>query len=186
MIDTEVMRLRRLRDTALKARALAAALDSGTDRHSSVFTRSAVSCWRISRVITGWLRAHPYARYQRGPSDMRGVYDRLSAAVQSAIAQSGGRSLQTLSRELQLVARGLDDARALTWSSDLSDTFGRSQLQIRALLNELGSDIRDAVPPTRTAVAPRHGTPARLETRTTDGRRDAAGGLAGNWPYLAI
>jgi len=31
----------------------------------------------------------------------------------------------------------LDDARALTWSSELSDSLGRSQTQIRALIKEL-------------------------------------------------
>src|ERR1700719_2128341 len=119
MIDTEVMRLRQLRNTALKARALAAALDSDPARRNSVFSQSAVSCWRIARVITGRLRAHPYLSYQRGPSAVRGVYDRLSAGLLSGIARYRGRSAQTFSRELQRVARGLDDARALTWSSDL-------------------------------------------------------------------
>src|ERR1700682_5942014 len=101
MIDAEVMRLRRLRNAALKARAVAAALDADPGhRSSSVFSRSAVNCWRISRVITGWLRAHPYLSYQQGPSEARGVYDRLSAGVQSAVARSRGRSRQTLSGEL--------------------------------------------------------------------------------------
>ena len=35
---------------------------------------------------------------------------------------------------LRRLARQLEDARALTWSSDLSDTFGRSQTEIRSLL----------------------------------------------------
>jgi hypothetical protein len=177
MIDAEVMRLRRLRNAALKARALAAALDSDPDRRSSVFSRSAVNCWRIARVITGWLRAHPYLSYQRGPSDVRGVYDRLSAGLLSAVARSQARSPQILSRELQLVARKLDDARALTWSSDLSDTMGRAQMQIRTLIKELDSDA--------AAVASRHETLARVDTRAIDGRQDAES-VAGNWPYLAI
>ena len=178
MIDAEVMRLRRLRNTALKARALATALDSDPGRGSSVFSRSAVNCWRISRVITGWLRAHPYLSYQQGPSEARGVYDRLSAGVQSAVARSRGRTRQTLSGELLRVARELDDARALTWSSDLSDTFGRSQMQIRALIKELDADALNE-------AASRHETPMRLDTRTGN-RRDDAGSIAGNWPYLAI
>jgi hypothetical protein len=178
MIDTEVMRLRRLRNTALKARALAAALDSDPARRSSVFSRSAVTSWRIARVTTGWLRAHPYLSYQRGPSEVRGAYDRLSAGMLSAVARYRGRSLQTLSRELQRVARELDDARALTWSSDLSDTLGRSQMQIRTLIKELDADTRAEVPS-------RHETLARVETRTGN-RRDDAGSVAGNWPDLAI
>lgn len=177
MIDAEVMRLRRLRNTALRARALAAALDSDPARGSSVFSRSAVSCWRISRVVTGWLRAHPYLSYQQGPSEARGVYDRLGASLLSAVARSRGRSRQAIFGELQRVARELDDARALTWSSDLSDTFGRSQMQIRSLIKELDADALNE--------ASRHKTPVRLDTRTGN-RRGDAGNIAGNWPYLAI
>jgi hypothetical protein len=184
MIDAEVMRLRRLRNAALKARALAAALDPDPGRRSSVFSRSAVNCWRIARVVTGWLRAHPYLSYQRGPSAVRDVYDRLGAGLLSAVAQSQGRSLQALSRELQRVARGLDDARALTWSSELSDTLGRAQIQIRTLIKELDSDTRDP-------AASRHETLARVDTRAIDGRRalagrQDAGSVTGTWPYLAI
>jgi hypothetical protein len=178
MIDAEVMRLRRLRTAALKARALAAALDFDAGLRSSVFSRSAVNCWRIARVITGWLRAHPYLSYQRGPSEVRDVYDRLSAGLRSAVAQSRGRSPQTLSLELQRVARGLDDARALTWSPDLSDTLGRAQMQIRTLIKDL-----DSAP--HAAVASRHETPARVETRAIEGRHDPRS-VAGTWPYLAI
>jgi hypothetical protein len=178
MIDSEVMRLRRLRNTALRARALAAALDSDPARRRSVFSRSAVSCWQIARVVTGWLRAHPYLSYQRGPSEVRGVYDRLSAGLLGAVAQYRGRSLQTFSRELQGVAHELDDARALTWSSDLSDTLGRSQMHLRTLIKELDAD-------THSEVASRHETLARVQGRTADGR-DGAGSVTGNWPYLAI
>jgi hypothetical protein len=187
MIDTEVMRLRRLRNTALKARALAAALDAALDsdpaRRSSVFSRSAVTSWRIARVITGWLRAHPYLSYQRGPSAVRGVYDRLNAGLLSTIARYRGRSAHIFSRELRRVARGLDDARALTWSSDLSDSLGRSQMQIRTLIQELDADAHTA--DAHQQVASRHEAPARVEKHTADGRDDA-GSVAENWPYLAI
>jgi hypothetical protein len=70
----------------------------------------------------------------------------------------------------------LDDARALTWSADLSDTLGRSQIQIRTLIKELDADAP-------SEVASRRETFARVETR--DGRDDA-GSVAGDWPYLAI
>jgi hypothetical protein len=178
MIDTEVMRLRRLRNTALRARALAAALDSEPARRRSVFSRSAVSCWQIARVVTGWLRAHPYLSFQRGPSAARGVYDRLSAGLLGAAARYQGRTLHTFSRELQGVARELDDARALTWSSDLSDTLGRSQMHLRSLIKELDAE-------THSEVASHHETLARVEARSADGRDDA-GSVAGNWPYIAI
>ncbi len=140
MIDTEVARLRRLRNTALRARALAAALDSDPARLGSVFSRGAVNCWQIARVITH----------------------------------------HALSDELRGVARELDDARALTWSSDLSDALGRSQRQIRGLIEELDADAG-----VRTASGSRHETAPRAETRIA-AVRDDAGSVAGNWPYLAI
>jgi hypothetical protein len=79
---------------------------------------------------------------------------------------------------LQRVARELDDARALTWSSDLSDTLGRSQIEIRTLIKELDADARNE-------AGSRQETVARIVTRTGNGR-DVAGGVGVNWPYLAI
>jgi hypothetical protein len=178
MIDTEVTRLRRLRNTALRARAVAAVLDSDSARRGSVFSRSAVNCWRIARVITGLLRGHPYLSYQRGPSELRGLYDRVSAGLLGGIARYRGRSLQIFSDELRRVARELDDARALTLSSDLSDTLGRSQTRIRGLIQELDADARNE-------AGSRHETAPRVETRTGAVRNDS-GSVAGNWPYLAI
>jgi hypothetical protein len=131
MIDAEVTRLRRLRSTALKVRALAEAMAAHSVRRDSVFSQGGRSCWRIARLMTGTLRAHPYLSYQRGPSGVRAVYDRASAGLLSGIAQYRGRSLQVFAVELQRVARELDDTRALTWSADLSDALGRSQIQIR-------------------------------------------------------
>ncbi len=179
MIDTEVARLRRLRNTALRARALAAALDSDPARRDSVFSRGAVNCWQIARVITGLLRGHPYLSYQRGPSELRGAYDRISADLMGGIARYRGRTHQALSEELRRVARELDDARALTWSSDLSDALGRSQRQIRGLIEELDAGVR-------SASGPRHEAPPRVDTRIAAARDDNTGSLAGNWPYLAI
>jgi len=178
MIDIEVTRLRRLRNTVLRARAVAATLDLDSARRDSVFSRGAVSCWQIARVITGLLRGHPYLSYQRGPSGLRGLYDRVSAGLQGGIARSRGRSLQAFSNELRRVARELDDARALTLSSDLSDTLGRSQTRIRGLIKELDAGAR-------SEAGSRHETAPRVETRTGAVRNDS-GSVAGNWPYLAI
>jgi hypothetical protein len=178
MIDTEVTRLRRLRNTALRARAVAATLDSGPARRDSLFSRGAVNCWRIARVITGLLRGHPYLSYQRGPSGVRAVYDRISAALLGGIARYRDRSHRAFSNELRRVARELDDARALTWSSDLSDTLGRSQMQIRGLIKELDADAL-------IESGSLHETAPRVETRI-GAVQDDSGSVAGNWPYLAI
>jgi hypothetical protein len=188
MIDAEVARLRRLRNTALRARAVAEALNSdsaGGSARDSAFSRSAASCWTIARVITGWLRGHPYLNYQREPGELRRLYDRVSAGLLGAIARYRGRTHQAFSEELRRVARELDDARALTWSPQLSDSLGRSQMQMRRLMVEVDEGacneggLRDE----------RGSRPAApLDIRTGADRADhgQAGEDPGNWPYLAI
>jgi hypothetical protein len=178
MIDSEVMRLRRLRDTALRVRAIAAVLDSRPARRSSLLARGGQNCWRIARVITGTLRAHPYLNYQRGPSEVRAVYDRIRASLLGGIARYRGRSLQMFCIELQCVARELDDTRALTWSADLSDALGRSQSQIRILIKELDAAAR-------SEAGSRIETETRVDARS-GALQDDAGSVAGNWPYLAF
>jgi hypothetical protein len=178
MIDVEVMRLRRLRNAALRARAMAAVLDSHPAQRSSLFARSGQSCWQIARAISGRLRAHPYLSFRRGPSAARAVYDHVSALVMGGIARYRGRSLEFYGGELRRVARELDDARALTWSPDLSDDLGRSQARLRRLIRELEA----AVP--AEAGAGVDGT-ARLESRA---QAVPASGAAvdDHWPYLNI
>jgi hypothetical protein len=174
MIYAEVLRLRRLRNTALRARAIAAALEP---RRASPLSASAAGCWRIARVITGWLRAHPYPSYRQGPSRLRGAYDRVSAYLLAAVVRYRGRSLQTLSAELRRVVRELDDARSLTLSADVSETFGRSQAQIRKLIEELDAGARG-----ESAIC--RETASREAPHVA--RANDAGNDAGNWPYLAF
>jgi hypothetical protein len=177
MIDTEVVRLQRLRNSALRARAIATALLGAPATHNSVISQGAASCWRVARVVTGTLRGHPFLGYQRDPSSFRGAYVGITASVLGAVARSRGRSLQLLSGELSRVVRDLDDTRALTWSAELSDTLGRLQVQIRGLVAEIDAGGRNK-------SAPRL-TPARMEKRPTIARDDA-GGAGANWPYLAF
>ena len=171
MIDAEVMRLRRLRDTALRARALAAVLTTSDRRRHSVFSRSAVSCWQIARTITGRLRGHPDLSYQRGPSELRTLVDGIRANVLGSVARDRKRSLAMLAYEVRGVARELDDARALTWSAELSDDFGRAQIQVRRLIAELGN--------TRLVAGLR-------SARVRGAIPQDENGVAGNWPYLAF
>jgi hypothetical protein len=177
MIDAEVIRLRRLRNTVLRARALAKVLDSRSGGLNSVFARGARDCWRIARVITGKLRAHPYLAYQQGPGDLRTIYNHLSATVLGGLALRGGRRWRRFAGELQRVSRELDDVRALTWSSELSDTLGRSQMQVRRLVMEVDVAARKEGGATHQ--------PARLETPVVADGRNASSG-PGQWPYLAI
>jgi hypothetical protein len=178
MIDTEVVRLRQLRGTALRARALAVAMESSGARGNTVFTRSAVSCWRIARIVTGRLRAHPYMSYQRDASAIAAMYYRLSAGLTAGAAQRRGKSLQTFSAELRRVARELDNTRALTWSADLSDTLGRLQTEIRRSITEAGANARKEA-----------GSLSDLGEgveRGATASRNADGSLEASWPYLAF
>jgi hypothetical protein len=84
-----------------------------------------------------------------------------------------------LSDELQSVARELDDARALTWSTELSDTFGRSQAQLRSLMAEVEAGARQEIGKdagSRSVIVP--------DARAGAGEEEA--NLAANWPYLAF
>src|ERR1700722_5243171 len=133
MIDAEVLRLRKLRSAALRARALAKILDSDCTQDQSVFARSAVTCWTIARIASGHLRAHPYLSYQQGPSPLDDVADRLAASLAALNARRQNRRLSVYVQQLQNVAREVNDARALTWSPDLSDALGRIQIRMHRL-----------------------------------------------------
>jgi len=178
MIDAEVSRLRNLRNIALRARAVAHSLDSNS--HSdSVLARSAAICWTIARIATGRLRAHPYLSYQKGPGRLREPADRLLASLLALNARRANRRLSVFLLQLQAVARGVDDVRALTWSPDLSDALGRIQIQIRRLANELelgalGESGATIMPRARAVVC----------TEAGDSLSDISG--ENNWPYLAI
>jgi len=179
MIDAEVVRLRKLRSVALRARALAQALESDSI-DQCVFAKSAVTCWTLSRIATGRLRAHPYLSYQQGPSRIREFTDRAIASIAAFSARRHNRRFSVYAPELQSVARQVADVRALTWSADLSDALGRVQLQLRGLAQQLDAGAHHesgakAVPRIKAIVrAETNGDPLEdMETET-------------NWPYLAI
>jgi len=177
MIDAEVVRLRELRDVALRARALAKTLQSDSAIDGYVFAKSAVTCWTIARIATGRLRAHPYLRYQTGPSRIRELTDRALTTLAAFTARRQNRSLSKYARELQGVAREVADVRALTWSADLSDALGRAQLQLRRLAKELDAGARDE---SGALAGPRL-------TRAEAGRGTLSDiGAENSWPYLAI
>jgi hypothetical protein len=179
MIDAEVLRLRKLRNVALRARALAKTLDSDCAEGRSVFARSALICWSIARVASGRLRAHPYMSYQRGPSRLRELADGLLASLVALNARRQNRSVSIYAQQLQTVAREVDDARSLTWSPDLSDALGRLQTQMSRLASEL--DL-GALGETGAALMPHVKAMACAETS------DALDEITADnsWPYLAI
>jgi hypothetical protein len=169
MIDADVMRLRQLRNAALRARALAQALNSDSAGDNALCAKSAVIFWNIARVATGRLRAHPYLSYQKGPGRGRELADSAIASITAFIARQRGRNLDALASQLRRVAREVDDARAVTRSPDLSDSLGRSQLQLRHIARHFA------------------GMRPRLETVRADAQGAALKAMdSGNWPYLAI
>jgi hypothetical protein len=161
---------------ALRVRALAKGLDQDPTIEDSVFTKSAVLCWNIARIASGRLRGHPYLRYQKGPSVARGWSDRIAVSATALLARYQGRAFIVHAEELQLLAREVDDARALTWSPDLSDALGRAQMRMRRLIGEL-----HAAAPREHAI----GSASRTEAQADDKSLDSIE-VSGDWPYLAI
>jgi hypothetical protein len=179
MIDAEVLRLRKLRNAALRARALAKMLDSDAAEERSIFARSAVICWTIARIASGRLKAHPYLSYQQGPSPLRVLADGMFASLITLGARRRNRRSNIYAQQLQTVAREVDDVRALTWSPDLSDALGRMQIQMRRLTHELNL-VAQTEP--GASVLPRV-----MGAAPTENAASMDGIAADNcWPYLAI
>jgi hypothetical protein len=177
MIDAEVLRLRKLRNVALRARALANTLDSDSSEERSLFARSALICWTIARIASGRLRAHPYMSYQRGPSWLRKLADGLLASLVALSARRRDRRFSVYAQELRNVSCEVDDVRSLTWSADLSDALGRMQTQLGRLANEfeLGA-LRETGGPVPQAKA--------MACEGGDSMGEIA--AVSSWPYLAI
>src|SRR3984885_13932053 len=159
MIDAKVLRLRKLRNVALRDRALARILDSDSVQEQSSLARSSVSWWTIARVASGRVRAHPYLSYQQGPSQLRDLADGVIASLGAFNARRQNRRWSVCAQQLQTVAREVDDVRALTWSPELSDALGRVQIQMPRVKVAAGAESGNS-----------------LDEMTADN----------SWPYLAI
>jgi hypothetical protein len=140
-MNDEMSRLRGMRQAALDARVLARLLND-TDRRDSAAGRSGVLCWRIARIATARLRAHPHRSYHRDPGLLEAVVGGLRGLIVGVFAIYRKRPMDALQRELQGLSRVLDDMRSLTLSPDLSDTLGRGQVAMRHLLGEIGNKAR--------------------------------------------
>jgi hypothetical protein len=178
MIDAEVVRLRNLRNMALRARALADNLDTEHDGADSLFGASALNCWGLVRVISGHLKAHPYLSYQRGPSRSRALlYGVLAAPIGSAARQKNRRH-SVFAGYLQTLARELENTLAVTRSPDLSDALGRVQVRFRSLLEEL---IAGAQREAGIEYVSRTDS-----MRVCSARAISSDSGSTDWPYLAI
>jgi hypothetical protein len=175
MIDPEVMRLRRLRNVALRARALARSfVQHGSE--DSLFAKGALLPWQVSRIATGHLRSHPFLSYQQEPGWLRRAYDCGVALILASLACRRNRRMSTYLEQLRQLSRELDDTRALTRAPDLSDELGRSQVHLRRLVREVddGAQREIGVRPGRIVTPSRGALTAPREAGSTD------------WPYLAI
>ena len=176
MIDSEVARLRRLRVEALQVREIARGFTCAawaTD--DSLLWRGACASWRIARVVSGRLKAHPYLRYQKDVGMSSLVRHRLVASYLALARDNPVKGFREYESRLRTLARHLDDTRALSWSSDFSDALGRSQY-------ELGSILQDLAQITQTAAP----TLSKRVPRTESLVGELARPIEGDWPYLAF
>lgn len=142
MIDQEVERLRGLREVALKMRAIARALTKfEADSDDDLLHRGACAAWRVSREVTGRLRAHPNTRCQQDPSISVVLRNAVFAKTKALTISSRASALITLASLVKSLLRELSSVRALAWSADLSDTLGRSQRELLDLLNAVQDEV---------------------------------------------
>jgi hypothetical protein len=177
MIDPEVARLRRLRGEALRVRELARALGS-TQSANDLLERGACASWRIARVVSGRLKAHPYLRYQKDVGVGSILGNGLSASFLAMITKDPVQALKRFESRLYLLIRHLDDTRALSWSSDFSDTLGRSHYELQSLLEDLAQITKSTVPAAERL-------PKRAN-RSDNLVGELARTVEGDWPYLAF
>jgi len=145
-MSDEVKRLRRLRRKALEVRAVAIYLNAAVpeDRIFRIYERAALVNWRIARIATGKLRSHPYRNYQKDPGFFESRLGLVRAYLKAALATIVGRGMRLFLEEISSASRELDDARALTWSAELSDAFGRAQERMRSVIDEVRREVGDS------------------------------------------
>jgi hypothetical protein len=176
MIDPEVARLRRLRGVALRVREIGRQLGSARwAKDDARFARGAGAAWRIARVASGKLSAHPYVHYQKGATLTELIRNRLVAGGRSAISKDLSSGLRSFEAELGALARLLEDVRALTWSTEFSDTLGRSLAELKALIAEIAVDTESGAVERQPILA----------ASRTEGL-SLGESIEGDWPYLAF
>lgn len=172
-MDAEVERLRRLRGTALRVRAVALSLGKTESMaQNPLLRRVRCAAWRVARAVSGRLRAHPYVPFQKDATLGVVLGNSLVAMAAACGARAPQRALLSFAAQLRNLAHELDRTRALTWATELSDLFGRSQNEIRSLLAEFDFETQDD----RAVVV----TPPRANSSVCATTAD------GDWPYLAL
>ncbi|MGD0492570.1 MAG: hypothetical protein ABSC32_13570 [Steroidobacteraceae bacterium] len=182
MIDPEVARLRRLRGEALLVREIARAFESTQwAADESLPARSACAGWRIARVVSGRLKSHPYAEYQKDAGVAAHVRSRMHAYVLALTRNNRAQGLKTLEAHVNALGRQLNDAIALAWSSDFSEALSRSQSEIKDLGAALARETRSGEVLGRPGVRP-----SRPEQAVGNLAVGNLAAIDGDWPYLAL
>jgi len=144
-----------------------------------LLNRGRCAAWRVARTVSGRLRAHPYASYQRDAGIGVVVANSLAAANAALGVKTRHQGLLRFEAYLRSLARELSDVRALTSASDLNDSFARSQIEIRALLSALTYETRGLYEPPRAQLSE-----ASVMAPVTDAGRAIT--VDSDWPYLAF
>jgi len=178
MIDPDVARLRRLRSEALLVREIARTFESSHwAANESLLDRSACASWRIARVISGRLRSHPYAEYQKDAGAATRAANRLHASCLALMKKRRLSALKVLEARVAGLSRHLEDCISLAWSSDFSEALARSQFEIKAVAAALALETLNGVAGDRPALRP---------SRTEGMVGELGAALEGDWPYLAF
>ena len=144
--------------------------------HEPLVERSAGAGWRIARVVSGRLRSHPYADYQKDASLAAQLWNRLHARYLALASRDRAQALRALDVRLNALGRQLDDAIVLAWSSDFSEALARSRAEIRVISATLAHEPpRSDMPQQRLALGRPGPSAEHLEAA-----------LDGDWPYLAF
>ena len=120
-MDEEVDRLRNLRRRALQLRALGLVF-TATPSADGAPVRASLLAWRIAKIITGHLRAHPNQSVRREPGILETSLRWFGVHMAALRWRSEQGRERRLLAELEAVKRTLEDVRSLTRSATLSDS----------------------------------------------------------------
>ncbi len=162
--------------------------------------RGRCAAWRLARTVSGHLRGHPYASFQKDAGLAVVLSNSLTAAGAAWGVKTRRQALVRFDAELRALFRQLCDVRALTRIAGLDESLGRSQIELRALLAALAHETgarktgaHETIKVASRAIPDAPATPADLMSHRA-ARAAAASprplvaraALESNWPYLAF
>jgi hypothetical protein len=167
--------LQMLRRRALLVRFLCRRWAGGDE--AGLYAQSALVAWRLSRVLSGWLSAHPNRQYH--PTGSPWFLGKLVCASLPVRAWRWSDRARTrwLARQLRALGRECADIRSVTSSGSINEMLGRHQPSVAALqslacarVTESVSDRDESTAGFAKRIAPAAPRPYEPET----------------WPFLSI